>query len=283
MVVQKPFIVVLSNRAYMSLFEKGNTPQEDQIGHKMDNESSQVDSTVFETVFDPDQRVPVSNTQLYPFQAICKIFTSFENGDRIGGTGVIIGSQTILTAAHNIYDPTTKKFGINFTIIPGLNGSSQPYGSFQTNIYDFPERFKENFDQLYDFGAIFLPQLLPNNLNPIGFTSLQDDVLNSKPIITICGYPKDKPAKNHPLAGRMQYSDSSKISHVTPGTFLYFIDTEVGQSGSPLLYFDGTRYYTCATHNRGITDQISANSATRIIPEIFNKILNWKTNPQSFF
>jgi glutamyl endopeptidase len=263
----------------MSLFEKGKTPQNTWIEHKINNESSQGDSAVF----GDDERVPVLNTQIYPFQSICKIFTSFENGALNGGTGAIIGPQTILTAAHNIYDPTLK-FGINFTIIPGLNGSSQPYGSFQTNKKTFPEKWIEQFDQRYDFGAIFLPQPLPNNLklNPIGFTSLQDDVLNSKPGITICGYPKDKPTKDHPLAGRSQYSASSVISQVTPRTFSYFIDTEEGQSGSPLLYFDGSDYFACAIHNRKPIGQNPANSATRIIPEIFNKILNWKRNPQSF-
>ena len=255
----------------MSLFEKGITPQNDMTPQKVNGEHSKLSE-----VFLPDERLPVSNTQVYPFQSICRIDTLYSNNESYFGTGAIIGPQTILTAAHNIY---RKDFGLgtNFTIVPGLNGSSKPYGSFHTSVCEYPKKWIETFDQKYDFGAIFLSQPLPNTLHPIEFASLDDDILNSKPTITICGYPKDKPEIGHPLAGRMQYYHSSKISEVTPFTFKYYTDTKPGQSGSPLLYKNGNNYFICAIHNTGGNPE--PNSATRITDEIFKIISKWRSNP----
>jgi Ca2+-binding RTX toxin-like protein len=71
----------------------------------------------------------VTNTAAYPYSTIVRIVTTFADGSRISGTGVIVGDNDVLTAAHMVYDGA---LGAARTVViyPALNGGSAPFGSY---------------------------------------------------------------------------------------------------------------------------------------------------------
>jgi Ca2+-binding RTX toxin-like protein len=71
----------------------------------------------------------VTNTTSAPYPAIVRVVTTFPNGVVFSGSGVVVGDNDVLTAAHMVYSGA---HGLARTVVvyPGQNGGSSPFGSY---------------------------------------------------------------------------------------------------------------------------------------------------------
>jgi len=225
-------------------------------------------------VIDPDERLQIKDTTIYPYRCICFLKISFADGYSAPGTGWLASSNTVITAGHCVFDPEHGGRAEKVEVIPGASGRiPAPYGVCFSSDFDWDKRWEEdgsNPDSLrrhdHDYGAIFLPGKFPfqKNLGCFGFWSLENSELLSK-IVCICGYPSDKDEKT-------QWYHQSLLSKVEGTRLHYQIDTYRGQSGSPVWCVSEQKPYAIGIHNGG---SLSVNYATRINDDVFKQIKDW--------
>lgn len=105
---------------------------------------------VIDDVIGEDGRVGVVDTTAFPYRAIAKLIIFF-GGNDYEGTGVLVGRNHLLTAAHNIYHSWV--WASSVYVIPGKAGFSEPYGqAVATDMHVFSEYLSGNVG--YDIGLI---------------------------------------------------------------------------------------------------------------------------------
>lgn len=222
---------------------------------------------------DPDDRNLVENTKDFPWKSICLLKLFSAENKLIGtGTGWFVGPNTIITAAHNLYDPDENEITEKITLIPGCAGEQEPFQSISIDHTHFriPSGFIEKETIEMDYAAI----ILPNNLFKVkmGFFGLA--CLYSKSLknlsVKISGYPGEKVPAN------MQWYHQGRIASIDDNGFSlgYTIDTSPGQSGSPVWYEnDEGEYHVVGIHSEGYYHK---NFAIRFTERVFDQILEWR-------
>ena len=175
----------------------------------------------------------VPDTTFFPHSAICR-FRIFQPDGEYIGTGFYIGNNRILTCAHNVADAT------DLTIIPGKNDKAEPFGAFPARVSDWfihPKFDKATADSSptgHDFDLAVIKTTIPPP-NGQAFTILEELLQCQESPIIVCGYgshPSDgvSPDKQH-LDG-----DEIRLLSDSGETVLYNLQTEGGNSGSPVYY-----------------------------------------------
>ena len=75
-----------------------------------------------------DDRTAVSDTTTSPYSSVVRVDVTYSDGSSGHGTGVMIGANDVLTAAHVIYDDVYG-YATSVTVSPGKNGNSLPFGT----------------------------------------------------------------------------------------------------------------------------------------------------------
>lgn len=227
-----------------------------------------------ETVIDVDDRVMVANTAGTPWRCICQLIITFGNGSVGHGTGWFAGRRTVITAGHCIIDPRHGE-AERIQVIPGRNGSVAPFGFFVAAGHAVCPGWPDANDPACDYGAIFLPAdaaaPLGDRLGYFGLASF-DDARLDRLLINNAGYPFEARKPYGTLwfnGGRVEGAEERFIS--------YMIDTEGGQSGSPVFFFDNAtaQRQVVAIHTTGYFP----NRGIRITDEVFDRIASWIDNP----
>jgi len=225
----------------------------------------------FERIHGRDDRVRVYGTRTFPWRTICKLEITAANGRRFGCTGSMIGPRTVLTNGHCVFLHDNGGWARSIRVIPGKNGSSEPFGSATSRHFHSVRGWTRNRSSNYDYAAIILPS---NNklgrrtgwmgLANLSFFSLLGLRINSS------GYPGDKPYGT-------QWWNSNNILAVTARRVYYRIDTYFGQSGSPNWRFKNGKRHIVAVHNTGGSVM---NGGVRLSKPVFNNLVKWKnTHP----
>lgn len=175
----------------------------------------------------------VPDTTFFPHSAICR-FRIFQPDDEYIGTGFYIGQDRILTCAHNVAKATS------LTIIPGKNAAAEPFGSFTVQPSDWVIHKNFDYDTMdtsptgHDFDLAVIKVKVPP---PAGqaFTNLEELLQCQDSPIIVCGYG------SHPSEGvdpNKQHLDGDAIRLLNDSgeTVLYNLQTEGGNSGSPVYY-----------------------------------------------
>ena len=239
-----------------------------------------------ENVIGADNRVIVTNTSMTPWRCICHLEVEYEWGPAGFATGFLISGHAVITAAHVLVDRATNGWANprrarRVRVVPGRSGTLAPYGYFVSEQFEIPDDWaapgaKEATAPRYDFAAICIPKDLKvrhedlgKRLGYFGLKALSDKALsNSLLLVNNAGYPHETDKPYGTLwynAGRVGKSGETYIE--------YMVDTEGGQSGSPIYFFDETKNerYVVAIHTTG--DFI--NRGLRITPQIFGTIRKW--------
>ena len=76
-------------------------------------------------------QVAIRNTTRFPFSTAVSIYVRWSDGSRTRGSGVMVGPNDVLTAAHVVFaDPATGRGRpVNITVIPAQNGMNAPSAS----------------------------------------------------------------------------------------------------------------------------------------------------------
>lgn len=206
-----------------------------------------------------EERLPAPYPRLKPWVAICETDSRFPSGGQLWGTAFLITDRILLTAGHNVYKQGTKELASTVNVWFGGSKSTGTFGQ----ITNFPRQYQSQkvyINSLYksgdqsgdwDYGVILLTE--PIRFNGLAamasIESTSASVLANKTMY-LSGYPKDH-------AGTQWYS-SGVVKAFNQRQLTYQIDTEEGQSGSPLWIplapelgqkgFNGTAY---AIHIRG--------------------------------
>ena len=229
-------------------------------------------------------RKQAPDTQLSPFRKICDLLITAGDGTRHSGTGWFIAPRLVVTAGHcvAVFRPHTPAHGIvnKILVMPARHGETKASDSFfgwvevgRENLR-VHERWLENGDVDFDFGAIILPPDRPlgNTVGFFGFQDFPDQTLNGAKL-TLAGYPDNVPEGT-------QWFEVNPIREITPRRLSYDIFTIGGQSGSPLFFANNQGQIACAIHNFGHLNGSPFNSGVRINASVIARLNTWIAESQ---
>lgn len=203
-----------------------------------------------------DNRVK-ANTTLSPFKQIGYMEMGYINKGKMlwyVGTGSLVSGNTVLTAAHNLYDTKLKSWATTVIFQPGMTNYTAPKAITSKKLYAMVG-YTANNDSNYDIGLVKLSASVGNT----GFLTYKSPTANVSYDAMISGYPGDKPGSQWYHTGKAMVG-TQKI--------VYPIDTTPGQSGAPIL--NGKTVIGVHTLGSGV------NEGVRITPTFYNWITSIK-------
>jgi glutamyl endopeptidase len=257
----------------------GYSPQVNVASGLMDLVDGKADGKV-ENVIGTDDRVRIRTTAMVPWRSMCHLVVKYDDG-RIGaGTGWFAGPRTVITAAHVLHDGKARRSPEHIQVIPGRNGHEAPFGFHVACGYEVSARWKRHADPEADFGAVFIDGQDPavarsaadgSKLGYFGFKEFSD-AESRMMLVNNAGYPVE-PNKE---LGTLWFN-GGRIADVTPRFLTYMIDTEGGQSGSPIFHFNKRTHerLVVAIHTTGWFP----NRGVRISGAVFDQLLDWVAKP----
>ncbi len=202
-----------------------------------------------EVVLGTDERQQALDTALFPCGAIAQLLITNADGSQQGATGTFITLRTVLTAGHAVF--TGGAYAQRIQVVPGRNGNVLPFNwADAVSAFAAPAwRSAQSADD--DWGVAVLAQ--PITPQAIQFAVLSDAELQNRPV-TISGYPLDKPLGT-------QWFDTKAIDRPLQRRLEYSADTNIGQSGAPILATIGGVRKIVGIHTFG---DLAANSGLRL-------------------
>ncbi len=229
-----------------------------------------------ESVIGVDERVRIVDTDLSPWRKICALELVSPAGGSAVGTGFFVGPRTIVTAGHCVHHmPFFGGWVDHILVSPGRNGDEFPLGTVRANRVSALSNWVNDADPDFDIGCIHLDEDKGLETGTFDFAALGDAELQSH-LVNVSGYPAD-------LAnGQEQYFAANRVLHVSDRRIFYDVDTFGGQSGSGVFVQQDAKSEptVVAIHAYGTGGTpfhlgIEANSAPRILPEVFDIIQSW--------
>jgi V8-like Glu-specific endopeptidase len=240
-----------------------------------DGGSAQVRSDRAGKVFGDDERHLIDNTTAQPWSSIGMVVATFHDGPPEPfwsfGTGCLIGTRTVITSAHIIWDET---YGWADTISfsPGKDGPDEPFGSVAVETaIPLPGYTGTNGDD-HDIILLILDTPVGEQAGYLQ-VAMQPDWFFPNRQLNLAGYPGDLG-----LAGPLYHAvglardlDELVIRHT--------IDSAEGQSGAPVWYEDdsGSGYYLVGVHkgDREIYQNGTLVDEYNIAVHINESVYNW--------
>jgi glutamyl endopeptidase len=219
-----------------------------------------------ESVIGADNRIKITNTAVYPWRAMTKLYITFPNGVTTSCSGALINPKYVLTAGHCIYNASRGGFARHVLVVPGANGSYAPYGSVWGTYVRAFSGWISSASADHDAGLVTLPG--PGIGLSTGWLGLKAYSTVDGLMSNLAGYPGDKPDGG-------QYYHWGPVNFSTAYRTFYQIDTYPGQSGSSVYHIEasGNRYvHTVHAYGAGGG---SYNSGTRINSSKFSTIVSW--------
>lgn len=212
-----------------------------------------------------DDRKLVTATETLPWRCVCQLIIEGLHGVKILGTGWIGGPNTIFTAGHNLLDPSKGQKATKVWVFPGRAGTSAPYGYSLSTDFAVHPSWSTDMESKDDIGVIYVKEPIGKKLGWFGFANYSDSKLAAL-IVNNAGYAVDKPFAT-------MWSNSGRVSTVDAGTIDYLIDTEGGQSGSPIFIVDQEGKRTVVgIHAYG---RCPSNYGVRITADVFRQLKQW--------
>ena len=217
-----------------------------------------------EAIIGTDDQNRVVDTTVDPYRKVVHLSMRFPGGVYVG-SGVMIGPDTILTAAHNLYDDDTQSWASSVTAVPAMDEGAEKYGIFSASDYWIFKPYKENGNSAYDIAVLRLEQAVPDEVGSLSVSS----AVAVGDRVQVAGYPAVSDSKY----GNM-YTMFDTISNTEDQFLSYQIDTEAGQSGSPVL---NSQNEIVGIHILGSS---RANHARRVDAEVIDMIDVAQTNKE---
>lgn len=238
-----------------------------------------------EASFGPDNRKYIEefdDNRNPPWRQICSLFIKSANPRGRSGfaTGWFVGAKTIITAAHNLYNPLgLRGKASEITIYPGRDSTENPFGILTSSKFEYPTEWETSDGDKpdYDYGVIFLDDdTVGNRVGWLSFASINNTEL-SNATVNISGYPANTREKLEYDGTRQFYHADKVSSDIQSNRFFYEIDTSRGQSGSPVWIERGSSKIVVGIHTYGpsFTFGFRINSATRITSAVHRQINTW--------
>lgn len=212
-----------------------------------------------------DNRVKVSNTTNGQWRNTVKLLITAANGKTYIGSGFMIGPNSVATSGHCVYNADTGGWASSITVIPALNGTSQPYGSATSYNLECGGNWHDYTDNQDDWGIIRINANLGNSTGWLGLR-WQSSSYNGTTVKAV-GYPGSDSTHMYYGSGTVNSSSSRTLS----GDW----DLSGGQSGGPVQKYYSSTGYTAIGINRGGGSTYS--DCLRIDEWIYNKLMSYRT------
>lgn len=244
--------------------DSGQWKMENNKTLTFDEEKSDKQQNTIEpySIIGSDDRVKISDTTKLPYRFICSLMAFDKDEIPVSeGTAWLAGKNIAVTAGHNIYNGKNE-IGTIY-IMPGENGEKFPYGKIKVTKVHVPAAFKEFKDQhpdamrpMYDFAILELEKPIGAEIGYFGLATYNAtdngvfDIYENEYTVSITGYPGDDKYKDLFYSSMARatgkcYFDSSDYR------LYYHIDTTQGESGAPIYYREGSKFYVLGIHLAG--------------------------------
>lgn len=185
-------------------------------------------------VFGDDERQPVSDTTQFPWSAVGLVESIWHKPDNIlvisTGTGALVGNSVVLTGGHCIYDQEDG-WADEVIFIPAKNGALEPFGRTYSVRTIAQRAWVDNKDNRYDIALIVLDRAVGEQAGHLTVAAQTTEFFLGRNLNS-SGYPGEiKP-------GDVQYHSFGQSLDVQDGLIRHMIDSEPGQSGSPIWYYE---------------------------------------------
>jgi V8-like Glu-specific endopeptidase len=226
---------------------------------------------VAESRFGVDQPwTQIADTSVVPWRCVCHLEITYGSGRKALGSGWLSGPDTVITAGHNVFSAEGDGWATEIRVVPGRNSNLAPFDETYARQIDALPGWvsSQGREREFDLGVIKTGDAsIGHRTGWFGYAVFKDSDLTSSVLIQSAGYP----AVGKPFA--TQWYDAGRVTDFDTDFLAYRIDTEPGQSGSPVFFSnkEGQRWVV-ATHVYG---RNSANLGRRITDQIFNVIAAW--------
>ncbi len=191
---------------------------------------------------DIDMRFRINKPEEWPY-----CLFGFIESQNYEGSGVLVGPNLVLTAAHVVYDNknNTEEPVSSIFFSPGRNGDQIPYGKVGVTGIVYPSTYQTKNDLPHgdDWALLILEKDIGNDIakkkNKAGWfqlKALENHEFENHPI-SITGYPGKK--------NRTLYEIKGNVHEIQKDLIGYKLDTSSGQSGGGVwTEIDGNKYLT---------------------------------------
>jgi V8-like Glu-specific endopeptidase len=199
----------------------------------------------------------ITNRTVFPYIAICYIESEWPDGSFTRGSGVVIGINDVLTAAHVVYNADRGGFATSVTVMPAADTEPfliEPYGSFDVGLMNVRVgNWDANGDQLvspseaqYDLAVLGMRSSIGSTTGWLGTWAYNQDLSG-----TMIGYP----GVGTGMMAEAVFADASSFYGI------FEIDSELGAgaSGGPLIFTSSGTTYVVGVLSSG--DGASSNYA----------------------
>lgn len=219
-------------------------------------------------VFGDDNRVGITNTTLWPYRTVAKLFSTWPNGSSSGCSGAVVDEKAVLTAGHCVYKSSKGGWATSVTVVPGLSGQYMPFGQAFATRLDSVEGWTEDENNDYDYALVTIDRKIGRGTGWQPLCSLSDGSWDGQHV-NVHGYPGS-------WGGLAMAGSSGSVANYDSTMIYHFADTTDGESGASLIPWGQGSEYACAVHSgSGYYWGWEYNAATRITNARFYQIYGW--------
>jgi len=184
-------------------------------------------------VLGADERELVTDTTVLPWSAVGPVESLWHRSDGVMvsfGTGTLIGSRVVLTGGHVVYDREAG-WADEVIFIPGKHGNDEPFGRAYSVRTISQRAWVEQKDNRYDLAMIVLDRPLGEQTGYLPIVAQPESFFVDRNLNS-AGYPGET------KSGQLQYHSFGISMDVQDGLIRHTLDSEPGQSGSALWYYE---------------------------------------------
>jgi len=232
----------------------------------------------------PDPRLLIKKPEKWPYCFIVRVHTTLSQ--EFHGTGVLVGSDIVLTAAHYIDPYRQLKDDIdprNTTFSPSYKEHPATETYKCKTVYIPPKYYEDQISEQHDWAILVLMDNAGNKIksecDAVDWPTCKeyDDNKILTLVISIIGFPGE-------YGGNELRKTDGYISQILSKRFSYPLTTSAGQGGGPIYVQDGNQVFVVGIHQKGgdtigFIDMNSTqvpickeNWGVRITAEILDKI-----------
>jgi uncharacterized protein YfaP (DUF2135 family) len=194
-------------------------------------------------------------------------------------SGAMVSSYHVLTSAHCVAQ--FDDYADSVTVSPGRDGSFAPYGSADATNIRVYEAWENSEPVAYDFALLTLDNNIGKNTGWFGYATFPATDSRYFDSIEFAGYPGDKGNGNEMYN---QTGQGIYVDQFYPSTHWYTMDSQGGQSGSGVWYYNETtdEPRLLSVHGYGSSPY---NLGVRIDSEKYTDLNAWIANdtaPESY-
>jgi V8-like Glu-specific endopeptidase len=140
-------------------------------------------------IFETDDRTLVDYTNIDG--RFVQIESTFSNGTTLQGSGVMVGPNDVLTAAHTFYSHENGGLATNVVVTPSSFNDYKPFGSVSADHFYLTEEWSLEKSFQYDYGVISLSSEIGYQTTWMNYGYINDLITTADTMMTSYGYAGD--------------------------------------------------------------------------------------------